>query len=321
MGRRQAARHERHHDALVSGRRGAGPRSLHRGEDGRGQHTRLSRYGLCRVRRPAARRFRQPHSAALLRGLPSARRSRHRRGTDARGHHDPGLGRVHLCHAGNPQDHGRCLRRHERRYHHRREPERAAGHRRHRRGARPASGHGACGREGQPRRRLVRHRPARGQLPGQAWRRGSSESHDPAGVVGERRGPIGRASGQSRQRGPPGLWRHALRLRRGAGNPGNDGARAPRHLLSLHSDGCAARQQPAQPLQRQRRPDRTAGIPLARAHHLFASGRVRGHGRQDRHGRHAGLRVLRRGYTSEFLGLGRKRQLDRPRGRLGVCAG
>ena len=52
--------------------------------------------------------LRQSPAAAFLRGVPPARRSRHRRGADPRRHHDPGLGRVHLRHAGDPQeaDHG-----------------------------------------------------------------------------------------------------------------------------------------------------------------------------------------------------------------------
>ena len=56
----------------------------------------LSRHGLCRLRGAAARALRQPAAAALLRGVPPARRSRHRRGAGARRHHDPGLGRVRL---------------------------------------------------------------------------------------------------------------------------------------------------------------------------------------------------------------------------------
>ena len=80
----------------------AGP--VHRGEDGRGQHARLSRHGLCGLRGTGALDLRQPPAAALLRGVPAARRSRHRRGADPRRHHDPGLGRVHLRDAGHPQD-------------------------------------------------------------------------------------------------------------------------------------------------------------------------------------------------------------------------
>jgi uncharacterized membrane protein YeaQ/YmgE (transglycosylase-associated protein family) len=43
----------------------------------------LSRHGLCGLRGPAARQLRQPPAAALLRGVPPARRSRHGRGADA----------------------------------------------------------------------------------------------------------------------------------------------------------------------------------------------------------------------------------------------
>jgi hypothetical protein len=93
----------RRHLALVSGRRGADGRSVHRRRWAR-PTPRLSRHGLCRLRGPGARHLRQPPAAAVLRGVPPARRSRHRRGADPRRHHDPGLGRVHLRHAGHPQD-------------------------------------------------------------------------------------------------------------------------------------------------------------------------------------------------------------------------
>ena len=42
--------------------------------------------------------------------------------------------------------------------------------------------------------------------------------------------------------GPPGLRRHAVRQRGGAGDPGAEGARLPRHLLPVHPDGRAGRQ-------------------------------------------------------------------------------
>ena len=45
-------------------------RSADRGNRGRGQHPRLSRALLCRVRGYAARRLRQPHSATAVRGHP-----------------------------------------------------------------------------------------------------------------------------------------------------------------------------------------------------------------------------------------------------------
>src|SRR5690606_40526959 len=51
--------------------------------------------------------FRSP-AAALLRGVSAAGRPRHRRGADPRRHPDPGLGRVHICHADHPQNLRRC---------------------------------------------------------------------------------------------------------------------------------------------------------------------------------------------------------------------
>ena len=135
LGRRQADGPLRRHLALVSGRRGADGRSVHRREDGRGQHARLSRHGLCGLRGTGALDLWQPPAAALLRGVPAARRSRHRRGADPRRHHDPGLGRVHLRDAGDPQDRWRRDGA--------REPERAGRLHRHGGGARPAAGHGA----------------------------------------------------------------------------------------------------------------------------------------------------------------------------------
>ena len=277
LGRRQADGPVRRHLALVSRRRGADRRSVHRGEDGRGQHARLSRHRLCGLRGTGAVDLRQPPAAALLRGVPAARRSRHRRGADPRRHHDPGLGRVHLCDAGDPQDRWRRDGA--------REPERAGRLHRHGGGARPAAGDGACGRERQPRRGLVRRRSARGILQGAAGRRGVGQVDHARQLVGQRRQPRQRLPRQPRRSGSPGLWRHAVRLRGGAGDPGDEGARAARHLLSVHPDGRAARQHAAEPVFRQRRRDRPARLPLARADHLFAGGGLRRDGGQDRHGR------------------------------------
>ena len=53
--------------------------------------------------------------------------------------------------------------------------------------------------------------------------------------------------------GPPGLWRHAVRQRRGAGDPRAEGARLPGHLLPVHPDGRRAGQRAAGPVQRPRR--------------------------------------------------------------------
>jgi hypothetical protein len=89
----------------------------------------------------------------------------------------------------------------------------------------------------------------------------SAKSTTPAKLVGQRRQPRQCLPRQPRRSGPPGLWRHAVRLRRGAGDPGDEGARAARHLLSLHPDGRAARQHAAEPVFRQRRRDRPARFP------------------------------------------------------------
>ena len=66
-----------------------------------------------------------------------------------------------------------------------------------------------------------------------------------------------------RRSGSPGLRGHAVRLRRRAGDPGDEGLRAAGHLLSLHPDGRAARQQPAEPVFRQRGRDGAARVPMA----------------------------------------------------------
>ena len=91
--------------ALVSRQRDPDGRPVHRGEDGRPTPC-LSRHRLCRLRGTGARNLRQPPAAAVVRSLPPAGRSRHRRGADPRRHHDPGLGRVHLCHRRHPQRQG-----------------------------------------------------------------------------------------------------------------------------------------------------------------------------------------------------------------------
>ena len=74
LGRRRRHGPRRRHLALASGRRDAGARSADHGIDGRGGDARLPRHGLCRLRGAAARALRQPAAAALLRGLPPARR-------------------------------------------------------------------------------------------------------------------------------------------------------------------------------------------------------------------------------------------------------
>ena len=96
LGGRQAARPGGLHVPRLSRRRGAGGRQPDRREGG-GRGAGLSRHGLCRVRAHAARRFRQPHPAALLRGVPPDPRHR---GARARGLRDPRLDRVRLRHGG-----------------------------------------------------------------------------------------------------------------------------------------------------------------------------------------------------------------------------
>jgi hypothetical protein len=152
-----------------------------------------------------------------------------------------------------------------------REPERAGRLHRHGRSTGPAAGHGACGRERQPRGGLVRRRPARGIVQGAARRRGVGQVDHARQLVGEWRQPRQCLPRQPRRSGSPGLWRHAVGLRRGAGDPGDEGARAARHLLSVHPDGRAARQHAAEPVFRQRRRDGPARVPLAGADHLFAA--------------------------------------------------
>ncbi len=134
-------------------------------------------------------------------------------------------------------------------------------------------------------RGVVRRRPARGILQGAAGRRGLGQVDHARQLVGEWREPRQCLPRQPRRPGPPRLWRHAVGLRGGAGDPGDEGARAARHLLSVHPDGRAARQHAAEPVFRQRRRDRPARVPLAGADHLFACGGFRGDRGQDRHGR------------------------------------
>ena len=148
----------------------------------------------------------------------------------------------------------------------------------------------ADGRERQPRGRLVRRRPARRPLPHPPRRRGGRQgarrraSWSVNGVE-----PRRRASRQPRRRGPAGLRRHARRLRRGAGDPGAEGARAARDLLSVHPDGRAGGQRRCRTRTRDNAArDRPAGLPLARAHHLLAGGGLRRQRRQDRCGGRAG---------------------------------
>ena len=78
----------------------------------------------------------------------------------------------------------------------------------------------------------------------------SDEDHQPAQLGRERRLPRRRPRGVARRQGRSGLRRHAGGLRGGAGDPGAEGARLPRHLLSLHPDGRAGGQHAAGPVLR-----------------------------------------------------------------------
>ena len=115
------------------------------------------------------------------------------------------------------------------------------------------------------------------------------------------------------------LWWHARRLRRGAGDPGDEGARAAGDLLSVHPDGCAARQHAAEPVFRLTPPRRPARLPLAGADHLFACGGLCRERGQDRYGRHASVRTVRCGDAASFSVSGsRFRGPGHP--ATGVCA-
>ena len=110
----------------------------------------------------------------------------------------------------------------------------------------------------------------------------SAKIDDAGELVGRRRRPRRRASRQPRRPGPPGLRRHAVRQRRGAGDPRAEGPRLPGHLLPVHPDGRGAGQRAAGPLQRPRRRHRPAGLSLARADHLLAGRRLRRQPGQER---------------------------------------
>ena len=146
----------------------------------------------------------------------------------------------------------------------------------------------------------------------------SAKIHDPAAWSVNGVGRANAPSRQPRRPRPTGLWRHAGGFRGGAGDPGDEGARAAGDVLSLHPDGRAARQHAAEPLQRQRRRDRPARVPLAGADHLFSGRWLCRDRRQDRHGRKPGRGAVRRGHARELQRLGRERQLDRRRA-TGAC--
>ena len=76
LGRRQGARPLHRHLSPLHRQRGPAPRQPDRGQGRRRQRARLSRHRLHRLRAHGARRLRQPHPAALLRGAPRRRRLR-----------------------------------------------------------------------------------------------------------------------------------------------------------------------------------------------------------------------------------------------------
>ena len=151
LGRRQADGHDRRHLALVSGQRGAdAPIRSSRPRWARPTRPPIAAPPMSCSRNWTSATFGNRLPQLSLRGVPPAGRSRHRRGAGQGRDDDPGLGRVHLCDRAGQEIHR--LRRRDRG----REPERDPRHRRHRRGAGPAAGHGPGGRKRQPGRRLVR---------------------------------------------------------------------------------------------------------------------------------------------------------------------
>ena len=275
--------------ALVSGRRDAAARSAHRGDDGRGGDAGLSRHRLRRLRGPAARRA----SATACRSSPSRSSARSPIPTPPRGWCARSTSsRPRASSSTRPSRSARTRRRRDRR----REPQRRCRQRRHRGLARPARGDGAGGRERQPGRRLVRRRPARRRLPDPAGRRGRRQDDDAA-----------RAGRSTASPAPMPIWS----ARDAEGRPVYGGTPADFAVVQAIQEMKArglrvtfypfilmdvpAGNAPAEPLQRQRRGDRPAGLPLARAHHLLAGGGLRRHRRQDRRRGRAGRRLLRRG--------------------------
>ena len=133
--------------------------------------------------------------------------------------------------------------------------------------------------------------------------------------------PRQRLPRQPRRAGSPGLWRHAVRLRRRAGDPGDEGARAAGHLLFLHPDGCAIRQHAAEPVLRQRRRDGPARVPVAWPDHLFAGGGFRRNRGQDRHGSKPGRGDVRGGDARRASAFRGSRFRGPAPPATGACAG
>ena len=263
-------------------------RSVHRGEDGRGEHAGLSRHRLCRLRGAAARALRQPDAAALLRGVPADPRRRVGREPGARRHADPGLGRVRL------RDRGGAPRGRRRR--------RSRGERQRRGRMPPTSWSRSTG-----------WRPARRTWSrSRSWSPGSATTCAPGTAASarasrsapsRRRRRTGRSNGVGR--GSAHLVSRDDQNRPAYGGTPSDSAVVqaiqelkargyrvtfyPFILMDVPADNDAAG-----PVLGQRRGDRPAGLSLARADHLLAGGGLRRQRRQDRRGGHAGRRLLRR---------------------------
>ena len=106
------------------------------------------------------------------------------------------------------------------------------------------------------------------------------------------------------------------------GDPGDEGARPARDLLSVHPDGRAARQHACpNPYSDNAADGRAARLPLARPHHLLARRGLCRHGRQDRHRRRAGRGALRLGAGLGLRRLRRHRRAGTAPRATGACAG
>ena len=159
---------------------------------------------------------------------------------------------------------------------------------------------------------MVWRRSARRQLHGAAKGRGRGQDHG-AAVVGERRG-AGSSAGDQPDRRQAGLWRHACGFLGGAGNSGDQGARAAGDVLSVPDDGRAAGKYAAEPIFRQRSRDRTGCVAVAGKDNVFTCGGFCGIGRQDRARRHTGRSVFRHGHPVQLRNLRHHGHMDRRHG-------
>ena len=301
LGRRQRDGHDRHRDAPLPRHRRPAARSADRGQAGRRRRARLSRPRLCRVRAAAARRLRQPHPRAPVRGRPSgraagtglARRHRHSRRDRAR------LRPRNRHRGGRPGKPGE------------RQPERAlcrerlAGFARRAAGALPeARGRGAGGG-------MVRHRLAGRLLRGAAEGRGGLARGREQALDG-RRHPARRRRRRQPGGRRAGLWRDARRRKRRGRHPRPSESGSENRPLSLCDDGHSRRQRASRPLWR-RRP---AGLSLARSHHLRSGPRTAGQRRSHRPRPDRNRCVLRPGGSGRLRYGRRRRRLPGRRFRL-----